>query len=351
MLLKKLLIIFCAAGLVFTGCSTDDKPGGKPQPVVLPEVQLSLHFQRFERDLFKIRAVSDSNAVNRLRNEYGEFFEIWLTRLSGVLSPVQQNAASPLVAANLSQYLEDPYILEVNRTCDSAFADLQEEEELLSDAFKRYKYLFPAAAVPRLITYTSPFTSNVMAMDSLLGAGLHFYLGENYKYYPSLGLPRYMIRRFDRAYLINDLVKGWLDSEFVNDSTELNCLSQMLYQGKLLYLTEILCPEIHDTILTGYSEAQLEWAGRNEYRIWTFLVENQLIYNSNPKEYIRFINDGNGTNGFSPEAPAKLGVFTGWQIIRSFMKNNSDITPKELMQLNNAQLVLSKSAYKPSRND
>ena len=350
MLLKKLQLIFFAGVLLFSACSPEDKPGGKPQPVVIPEVQLSLHFQRFERDLFKIRAVTDSNVVHRLRNDYGNFFEIWLTRLSGVLSPVQKDAPAPLVAANLTQYLSDRYIMEVNYTCDSAFRDMKHEETVLSDAFKRYKYLFPAAAVPRLITYTSPFTSNVMAMDSTLGAGLHFYLGADYRYYSTLGLPRYMIRRFDRAFLINDLIKGWLDSEFVNDSTELNCLSQMLYQGKLMYLTEILCPEISDTILTGYTTAQLNWTRNNEYRIWTFLVENQLIYNTNPKEYIRFINDGNGTNGFPPEAPAKLGVYTGWQIIRAFMNNNPDITPKELMQLNNAQLILSRSGYKPSRN-
>jgi hypothetical protein len=346
MILKK-KFLFLILLLIVSSCTQQEKPPGKPETIDVPEVKLDLKFKRFEKSLYAQPEKLDSNAVNGLRNEYGEFFEIWLTRLSGVLSPVQQQAASPLVAANLYQYISDQYIHEVNKDCDSAFSNLRQLESGMNDAFKRYQALFKDAKIPQLLTYTSPFTSNVMAMDSMLGIGLHFYLGSDYKYYPSLGLPQYMIRRFDKEYMLADLVKGWLESEFANDSNELNCLSQMLYQGKLLYLTEMLAPEIPDTILTGYTAEQLQWTTENEYRIWTFLVENQVLYNSNIKTYIKYINDGKGTSGFPQEAPAKLGVYTGWQIIRSFMKNNPEITPSGLMQLRNAQLLLSKSGYKP----
>jgi hypothetical protein len=333
--------------ITISSCTQQEKPPGKPETISVPEVKLDIKFKRFEKSLFANPEKIDSNVVNVLRNEYGEFFEIWLTRLSGVLAPVQKQAVSPLVAANLYQYVSDQYIREVNKHCDSSFSDLSNLENELSDAFKRYIVLFKDAEIPKLLTYTSPFTSNVVAMDSMLGIGLHFYLGADYKYYPSLGLPQYMIRRFDKEYMLSDLLKGWLDSEFANDSNEINCLSQMLYQGKIIYLTEILAPEIADTILTGYTAEQLQWATENEYRIWTFLVENQVLYNSNIKTYIKYINDGKGTSGFPQEAPARLGVYTGWQIIRSFMKNNPDVTPSGLMQLHNAQLLLSKSGYKP----
>lgn len=346
MILKNKIVILLLV-LLSSACTNTDKPAGKPEPMAVPEVQLELKFMRFEKELFSKGEKIDSNVVNSLRQQYGDFFEIWLTRLSGVLAPMQVNAPSGLVASNLYQYTNDHYIKQVYHDCDSAFNDLSTLERQTTDAFKRYKVLFPKAAIPKLLTYTSPFTSNVMAMDSTLGIGLHFYLGEQYKYYPSIGLPQYMIRRFDSAYMLKDLLYGWMDSEFVNDSNDLNCLSQMIYQGKLLYLTETLAPQIPDTILSGYSAVQLKWTAENEYRVWTFLVENQLLYNTNSKQYIKFVNDGKTTNGFPPEAPAKLGVYIGWQIVRSFMKNNPDISPVELMQLHNAQVLLSGSGYKP----
>lgn len=336
--------------LAIGACSQGPESNNKPKAIEIPRQKQELKFQRFEKELFSASSKIDTSKVNVLRDQYGEFFEIWLTRLSGVLSPVQQHASSPIVAANLSQYVSDPYINQVNHSCDSAFNNMKDIEVELSDAFTRYKVIFPERKVPELITYTSPFTSNVIAMDTILGAGLHFYLGENYQYYPTLGLPQYMIRRFNKAFMTSDLLKGWLDSEFANDSSETNCLSQMIYNGKILYLAEILAPEVHDTLLSGYSLKQLNWAEQNEYRIWTFLIENQVLYSNNVKTYIKFINDGNGTSGFPPEAPSKLGVYIGWQIVRSFMKNNPNITPAELMKIQNAQLLLSKSFYKPGQS-
>lgn len=84
----------------------------------------------------------------------------------------------------------------------------------------------------------------------------------------------------------------------------------MLFQGKILYAMDVLSPETHDTIKLGYSPAQLTWANEHEEQIWAFFIEQDLLYNINPKVYLKYIHDGNSTNGFPKESP------TTWLIHR-----------------------------------
>ena len=64
---------------------------------------------------------------------------------------------------------------------------------------------------------------------------------------------------------------------------------------------------------------------------------------------MKFINDGNSTNGFPKEAPAKLGCFIGWQIVQSYMDANKSTTLEQLLKNNDAQKILSESKYKPKK--
>jgi len=340
-------VLIC--GLLVSGCTRPAAETERPEPVELPEAVSPLRFVRFEKDLTGIRRPVDTTGVRRLREGYGDFFEIWCTRLSGLLPPGPGQPHDQVIANNLEQYLDDRYMSEVFKDCRKQFSDMTWLTDELSEVFGRYKQAFPGKKIPTVVTYVSPFTSNVITMDTLLGAGLHFYLGSDYKYYPSLQLPGYMMKKMRREYLVNDLLKGWLDSDYIDDSARKDCLSQMVYQGKTLYAMDVLSPQTPDTIKTGYSEKQLEWAFRNEARIWAFFIEQQLFFSTNPKIYIKYIHDGNSTQGFPKEAPARLGAFIGWQIVRAYMKKHPEVTLKGLFEIRDAAKILSQSGYKPPK--
>lgn len=125
----------------------------------------------------------------------------------------------------------------------------------------------------------------------------------------------------------------------------------MIYQGKVLYATDVLSPDIPDTIKTGYSEIQLQWALSHEEEIWSFFIEQQLLYNTNPKTYLKYIHDGNSTSGFPKEAPARLGAFIGWKMVRAYMKKHEGITLQQLFEMKDAQKILSESGYKPIKSN
>ena len=349
MISKFRYFLILAACTLTMSCTQPPGQAERPDPVELPEESLKLNFLRFEKELMNLPRPVDTSGIRQLRERYGDFLEIWCTQLSGLLPTGPGKPPDRVIADNLEQYLSDRYMGEVFRDCSKEYENTGWLEEELAAVFSRYQIAFPGKKIPAIATYVSPFTSNVITMDTLLGIGLHFYLGSGYKYYPSLQLPGYMMKKMSREYIVKDLVKGWLDSDYLDDTSRKDCISQMIYQGKTLYAMDVLSPKTPDTIKTGYSVNQLEWAYRNEARIWGFFIEQQLLFNTNPKVYIKYIHDGNTTQGFPKEAPARLGAFIGWQVVRSYMKNNPRLTLKELFEQKDAAKILNGSSYKPRK--
>ena len=345
-----------SAFLLFTlilltyGCGQNAKDDKKPTPIEVSNEIKEVNLIRFEYDLLNNNQPIDTAKIRELRTVYGDFFELWCVQLASIIPPSKRKPLDAEIAFNLNQYLKDQYIHEIFMDCQKEFGNLKWLEKELTLAFDRYKIAFPGKKIPTIMTYISPFSSNIMTMDSLLGVGLHFYLGQDYKYYPSLQLPMYMIKKLEPEYIVNDMLKGWLESEFLDDSTQKNCLAQMLFQGKILYAMDVLSPETPDTIKLGYSPDQLKWANGHEEQIWSFFIEQDLLYNINPKVYLKYIHDGNSTNGFPKESPSRLGAFIGWHIIRSYMQEHPNTNLLQLFMEKDAQSILSKSAYKPKKN-
>jgi hypothetical protein len=61
----------------------------------------------------------------------------------------------------------------------------------------------------------------------------------------------------------------------------------------------------------------------------------------------RFIDDAPYTAAFSEESPGRTGVWLGWQIVRSYMKQNKNTKLANLMNNANYQSILNQSGYQP----
>ena len=331
------LSISCIAILV-ASCQPKNK-----HEIDLADKQISLNVYRFEQDLFS-NNVLNTVKVQALRKQYGKFFDLYCHRM--IQLPVQSDE---LLAEQLQQYISDKYIREVYDESQKKYKQIDGIKHDLTEVFKHYGHYFPKKNIPDLVTYIAPFNYNVMTMDSILGIGLDMYLGEDYNYYSTLELPQYLIRSFRQEYIVRDCIKGWFQSEWNVPANANDMLSNMIYQGKLLYFSQALAPQMHDTIRLGYSAAQLQWCMDNEQKVWQFFIEQKLLYNKTPGTFMKFINDGNSTNGFPQEAPAKLGGFIGWQIVQSYMNANPNQSLEQLLLVDNAQQVLSESKYKPKK--
>jgi len=123
----------------------------------------------------------------------------------------------------------------------------------------------------------------------------------------------------------------------------------MIIAGKALYFVDVTLPDVKDEFKIGYSAKQLDWSQKNESNIWAFIIENQLLFSSNPQGVSKMMTDAPFTSGFAAESPGRLGAYIGWQIVRNYMKEADGITLKQLMEDTDAQQILKVSKFKPGK--
>src|SRR2546426_4763022 len=134
----------------------------------------------------------------------------------------------------------------------------------MTDPIRHYKYYFPEKIIPKPITFISVFDYSIVATENVLGIGLQMYLGDTSRYYPSLQFPFFKIRKMRKEYIAADAMKSWLMTEWEEDPSQNDLLSQLIYRGKILYALNAMMPEAPDTVKTGYTKKQLEWCNENE---------------------------------------------------------------------------------------
>jgi hypothetical protein len=175
------------------------------------------------------------------------------------------------------------------------------------------------------------------------------YLGPSYRFYSTLEppLPVYLRSRMDRAFLVSDAMKGWAQSDYSIDESRGRMIDFMISNGRIIYYLDKIVPDVDDTIKTGYTGKQLEWCKMNERRIWSFFIDNKLLFSIDPNLMNKYVNDGPTTNGFPKESPGNIGQFIGWKIVQSYMKNHTEITLRKLMEEKDMVKIFNESKYKP----
>jgi gliding motility-associated lipoprotein GldB len=227
----------------------------------------------------------------------------------------------------------------------SNFEPIQKELETL---FKHIKYNFPQTKTPKVITVISEmdYNNKVIYTDSLLIISLELYLGKEHKFYQ---FPNYLKQNFEQKQILPDVVSSFSANKIAS-VTDKNLLSQMIYFGKQLYLKDLLLPEYNDADKMGYTPEQIKWCAENESYMWRYFLENEMLYSDDSKLNNRFINPAPFSKFYleiDNESPGRVGAWIGWQIVRSYMKNN-EVTVAQLLK-NNAKEIFEKSKYKPKK--
>lgn len=225
------------------------------------------------------------------------------------------------------------------------FGAVQKELEVL---FKNIKYNFPETKTPKVITVISEMDYNkkVIYTDSLVIISLELYLGKEHKFYQ---FPKYLEQNFEQNQILPDVVSAF-SIQKIAPVTNKNLLSQMIYFGKQLYLKDVLLPEYNDADKMGYTPEQIKWCEENESYMWRYFIENEMLYSDDQKLANRFINPAPFSKFYleiDNESPGRVGAWMGWQIVRSYLKNN-EVSVDQVLKTN-AKEIFEKSKYKPKK--
>jgi hypothetical protein len=324
--------------VTFTGCKND------PLKVDISKTDLEVEVQRFDRELFTLDLDTIDDAVSEFYSRYGDFFDVFNVHVINIGPASQRHYGS-----YLSMFIHDPANREVYDYTQEVFRDqdLNEINSVLTDGFKRYSYHFPDLNVPAVIGYVSRFNHKLFTVGDYIGLGLDQYLGEDCAYYDMLGTPKYMQYNMHPGKIPSDVVHVWGSALFpYNDSVD-NLINRMIYNGLLLYFTDALLPRMADDLKIGFTPDQMKFCRNNEKQMWTYLVEHQLLFTTDPLEIRKLTEDAPTTYYFPSESPGRAVVWLGWKIVREYARRNPGLTVAEIVSEHDYQKILRGSRYNP----
>jgi hypothetical protein len=331
------LFITVVAVVFLTACHPN-KLDVDVSDINVPEVK----FMRFEKDLFSITPQNFNTKARELKKKYGSFYYMFLNSIRGRGNPNDTNSILEFAG---NKDMRDAFIETQKSLSD---ADITELETGLTDCMKRIKYHFPHHKIPKhYATCMSGFDFNFAYPDSVMGISLDMYLGHTNMFYKMLQWPNYQVRRLSKEYMLPDMVRGWVISEFDNSDSINDLLNNMILFGKVYYVCDAILPDVADSIKIGYTKNQLAYCKEFEKNLWGYMAAENRLYDNNLKVVIELTNDGPYTAAISKECPPRIAMWVGWQIVKSYMKNNESVTLEQLMAEKDAQKILSKSKYRP----
>jgi len=319
---------------------------GNPHDVDVSQVDVDWHMKRMDAALIDADQ-SDFHALNvALSDSFGRFYDIYLStilRIGGV-----NDYTTP---DNLQQFVQNPVVEDTWPAIQKQFGDCAELKADFDGAFKRFRYHFPDQYhIPDVVTLHTGFNYGVFPTDSIIGLGLEMYLGPESDVVmalPNDDFPDYLKAQMRKEYLLTDALTVWLSNTFYDDESFGSTFSsQMIFHGKVAYLSKALLPNAGDSTILKYTAAQMAFCDENAGQIWYTLVEKNLLYSSNEMEAQNWIGDAPFTKGLPREAPPRVGKWLGWRIVSNYMEVNPDLTLKELMEVSPQKIL---NTYKPEK--
>jgi len=287
--------------------------------------------------------------INRIQRDYGDNFTLYCTQILRV---------PPKIAY---QIFQNPYIDSVSKEISlywgSNNKEITQARADLNIIMENYVTYFGDSTPPPLLGMMSMFGIQVALSDSAIWIGLDLFMNPNYRFYQGTqGLHAYQIRR-TYPYFLPPVLAYSIAEDKVNHSFESlkyrqgNLLNLMLREGLILSIAKNLNPQIHDSLLLGYTTDQWLWIENNELDVWRKIISEGALYTNDPVQCTRYIGDGPFTNGLTNNSPPSIGKFFGYRIIQHWLdkrgiKTFNSITKQYLSPSRNNDLILKESEYR-----
>ncbi len=317
--MRKIIALFLA--VILMSCEKENK-----LEIDVSEVKVSFDVNRFDKDFYQSK-----KSLNELKSSYPFLFP------SFVHDSVWNNKRI------------DTDELELFEETQKVYNDINEVENQLKTLFQYVKYYNPKFKSPRVITMLTniDYESRVVYRDSLLLVSLDAYLGEDHKFYGDY--PAYVKQNNRKESIVVDVASNIVDKQVLSMNKR-TFIEKMVYKGKKMYVKDAYLGKQPDYLKIGYSKEKFDWALVNEEEIWRYFIEKDLLFSTDKSLDKRFLDLAPFSKFYMGQdnlSPGRIGEWVGWQIVKSYMKNN-DVSLHELIRTSEEE-IFTKSKYKPRR--
>lgn len=337
---KQIYLIFSIL-ILFTSC-------GGNKNIDVSNIPVDVTIERFDRDFDEMRQKPMQQQATLLQKKYGNFYADFVEQI------LEAGNVNDTAYFNvLRQIFAGDAYRDLKHDVDAVFpGDMEKQKEELTDAFRRIKYYYPQKNLPKVYAYFSGFKAQTSIGDGYFGIGLDMFLGADSRFYPALAqtFPHYLSRRFTPDYIAPRVIEGIAREDmFPENENDRSLLSKMVYAGKILYFMDQVLPKVADSVKIGYTTEQLKWCTDFEGKIWGYFLEENLLYETDYQKIQTYLNEAPFTPGLGEhnDSAPKLGLWTGWQIVRKYMAEHEDVTLQQLMAETDPQKILNESKYRP----
>ena len=335
-------ILLTIAAIFIAECGNEER---KNIPNV-SNIKVKVELLRFEQDLFALDTNNLEPGLDALGKKYPEMLSLFAKDL--IHDQTNPNE-TPVQAVN--GFLRAQEVRNLNDTVQKVYGDLGWLEQDLTGLFQYYKYYFPKKPTPVVVTYISEYGTGVFtAGDSLCGIGLDMFLGADYNGYNPEVFPSYIRRQLTKDYIVKSLAKAIAQDAVGQPPTERRLLDLMLYNGKILYITDCLTPNEPDSLKMGYNADQMAGCIANEQEVWARLLDQNLLYSTDYRKIRKLVEPSPNAPALFQEAPGEIGNWVGWQIVKAYIKRHPNTSLDELLNFRDAQKFLEAAKYKPKRS-
>ena len=324
--------------------------------------------------LFSLIFLASCNNSNRFKIDTSNPVKVTIERIdkqilamdtSDILSGIKELSAAypefyaeyvaiwemePADIAEFSQFfrgfLTDTMLISVHKNVEKTFDNIADIERKISIGYTYINHYFPEIRLPEIYFFVGGFNRSLITESSFIGIGADWYLGRDYERYKMLTYD-YLTYNLDPESIPVDVISTILVNVFRQASGKDRLIDNMLYQGKMLYLLSIFLPDETNENIIGYSKEHLKWCGQHEKAIWAAMIDQKDLFSSDYSLIRKYMNDAPFTSPISQESPGRLGAWVGWQIVKSYMERNTDVSLRDLVHESDYQKILEQSGYRP----
>ena len=295
-------------------------------------------------DFQKVISINDSSALNDSIKIWEQSHKVFLDFFSNYILGTNDDFLTSLMSFKTNILIKE--------TNDSISVFLRKNQQNIfddiSNSLNKFYFLFPNLNQKKIYLYNSGFNYGIISYGDVVAIGLENYLNEKSKFYSMLSIPDYLRKYKTKQYINANLIEVLFNSYFQEYDKGNNFLSSLVYKGKIMYVLE-KCSKKSKEVIFSFTEDELLWCEENEFLIWNFFIENDLIFSNNRNELRSYLNYSPFAKGMPKESPGRIAYYIGYKIFKKYAEKNKHKSMIELVSENDENKILSESKYKPKK--
>lgn len=270
---------------------------------------------RFDKDLLYLSDNYSDSAFFAFDEKYSDLFSIYY---NSILKGPSDSLDSKSKIQFISSILNNSHFNDLYNDVICEFANMEEEEIILSKASIRFYKIFNNSYIPQIYTHVSPFGYSVITSDSLISVSLDNYLGSDYIGYNGI-FYKYQLPKKERKMIIPDIFRGWIYAKYPYKQTTL--IDGMIYEGAVIYAIETILDDYDVSDILAYDKMKIKWCEDNESLIWDAIIKSNHLYSDDPFIYSKYINEAPYCTALNGDVPAEIGKWIGYKIVSNYISD------------------------------